>query len=130
MLIQNILSYDDFTYYLENYKYIFVNVYATWCKPCKVIKPLIEQFVSTIDKNEYIYLKINSDILDKYIDFTDFFIINKLPYFAFIKNKKTDTHFEPGDFLVVSKKIHLLITTDDDIENKRLTDNFKLDNDF
>jgi thiol-disulfide isomerase/thioredoxin len=130
MLIQNVLSYEDFTHYLENYKYIFINVYATWCKPCKEIKPLIEKFVSVINKSEYIYLKIDTTVLEENIDFSNYFKINKIPYFAFIQDKKTQESFESPDFMIVSKKIHEIINNKDKEEKDQLSENFKIDNDF
>ena len=55
MLIQNIISFDQFKQYMQNYKYVIVNIGASWCKPCNLIKPHIEKFISVMDEIEYIY---------------------------------------------------------------------------
>ena len=130
MLIQNVLSYEDFTHYLENYKYIFANVYGTWCKPCKEIKPFIEKFVTVIDKPNYIYLRIDATILEENVEFANYFKINKIPHFAFINDKKTQESIESGDFTLVSKKIYELINNEEQKENIQLSENFKIDDDF
>jgi thiol-disulfide isomerase/thioredoxin len=130
MLIQNVLSYEDFTHYLENYKYIFANIYGTWCKPCKEIKPYIEKFISVIDKSDYIYLRIDISVLEEDMNFANYFKINKIPHFSFIKDKKTQESIESADFITVSKKIHELINIEEKLEKEQLSENFKIDNDF
>lgn len=105
MLIQNIMSYDDFLNYLKNYKYIIVNISASWCKPCIAIKPQIEKFITVIDESDFIYLKLDNSVYEENIGFSHFFNLKKLPYFAFIKNEKFVESFVSGDFSIVSKKI-------------------------
>ena len=119
MLIQNIKSYDDFTNYMNTYKYIIVNISASWCQPCISIKPHIEKFVSVIvdenDENKFIYLKIDNSVYEKYVEFEKFFKINKIPYFGFIKNNKIVDAFVSGDFKFVSKKIFDNISNEKDL---------------
>ena len=105
MLIQNIISFDQFKQYMQNYKYVIVNIGASWCKPCNLIKPHIEKFISVMDEIEYIYLKIDNSIFDEDIEFEKFFHLGKIPYFAFIKNGNIIDHFVSGDFNIVSKRI-------------------------
>jgi thioredoxin 1 len=105
MLIRNIISFKQFKEYINNYKYIIVNISATWCKPCITLKPQIEKFISVIDETNYIYLKIDNLIFDKDIELLTFFKLNKIPYFAFIKNGSIIDNFVSGDFNKVSKRL-------------------------
>ena len=106
MLIQNILSYDDFSNYLETYKCVVINISAEWCKPCAIIKPQIEKFVSVIENPDIIYLKLDNSFYDEDSRFDEFFNLKKIPYFGLIYQKKIVDSFVSGDFTFVSKKIH------------------------
>jgi thiol-disulfide isomerase/thioredoxin len=118
MLIQNVISYKDFSNYMKNYKYVIVNISAPWCKPCVAIKPKIEKFVSVIDESEYIYLKIDNSIYEEDPDFDNFFELKKIPYFAFIKDNLMIDSFVNGDFDFVSQKIMLFIKNEREMEKK------------
>jgi len=121
MLIQNILSYEDFKSYLERYKNIIVNISANWCKPCMAIKPQIEKFVTVIDNSQIIYLKLDNAIYDEFPEFNTYFNIKKIPYFALISEGKIIDSFNSGDFIYVSKKIHDFQSNNSD---------FKIDSNF
>lgn len=105
MLIQNIISYEDLLNYIKNYNHIFINISANWCKPCNEIKPLIEKFVSVINENNVIYLKLNYAVYEEDDLFNKFFNMKKIPYFGYIKNGELISSFGSGDFSYVSKKI-------------------------
>jgi len=106
MLIQNILSFDDFKTYLDNYKGVIINISAEWCKPCAIIKPQIEKFISVIENSDVIYLKLDNSIYDEDYRFDSFFNLKKIPYFAFISQNQIIESFISADFMYVSKKIH------------------------
>jgi thiol-disulfide isomerase/thioredoxin len=112
MLIQNVISYEDFSNYMKNYKYVIVNISASWCKPCVAIKPRIEKFVSVIEESDYIYLKIDNSVYEEDPNFDSFFGLKKIPYFAFIKDNSMVDSFVNGDFDFVSKKIILFIKSE------------------
>jgi thiol-disulfide isomerase/thioredoxin len=118
MLIQNVVSYEDFSNYMKNYKYVIVNISASWCKPCVAIKPKIEKFVSVIDESDYIYLKIDNSVYEEDSDFDNFFALKKIPYFAFIKDNSMIDSFVNGDFDFVSQKIMLFIKVERELEKK------------
>jgi thiol-disulfide isomerase/thioredoxin len=105
MLIQNISSYEDFINYLKNYKNIIVNISAPWCKPCMLLKPQLEKFISVVDNNNFIYLKIDHSVYEEESEFQKFFEVKKIPYFAYINNEVIIESFVNGDFPFVSKKI-------------------------
>jgi thiol-disulfide isomerase/thioredoxin len=129
MLIQNIISFEQFKEYIENYKYIIVNISAQWCKPCIAIKPHIEKFISVIDESEYIYLKIDNSIYDEDTEFGDFFHLDKIPYFAFIKNGVIIDNFISGDFNIVSQRLFNNITNERN-EDKEKYNNLIINDDF
>ena len=118
MLIQNVISYEDFSNYMKNYKYVIVNISAPWCKPCVAIKPKIEKFVSVIEESDYIYLKIDNSIYEEDPDFDNYFGLKKIPYFAFIKDNNMIDSFVNGDFDFVSHKIMLFIKAERELEKK------------
>ena len=130
MLIQNIISYTDFQHYLEKYKYIIINISAPWCKPCNLIKPNIEKFISAINDIEIIYLKIDNSIYEEYPLFETFFHMKKIPYFAFIRNKEILENIVSGDFENVSKKIFNFTVLIKEEEKKILEESFNENNDF
>ena len=113
------MSYEDFKNYLLKYKYIIINISAVWCKPCMLLKPKIEKFVSVIDNSDYIYLKLDNAIYDEESEFNTFFNFKKIPYFACIKDSKIIDSFVSGDFPFVSKKIF------DFVSKERVEDNKK-----
>lgn len=115
MLIQNILSYIDFINYLNQYRYVIVNISATWCKPCKIIKNPLEKFISVIDNPEFIYLKLDSSIYEEYKEFDLYFGIKQIPYFSFIKEGKIIDSFISGDFGFVSKRLFRLMSNNKEI---------------
>jgi len=129
MLIQNIKSYENFETYLQKYKYIIVNISATWCKPCIVLKPHIEKFVTVIDEIEFIYLKLDNNIYDTDNRFDIFFKLKKIPYFCIIQNEKIIDSFVSSDFSFVSKKIYDSVTSKKD-EEKILNNTFFKNDDF
>jgi thiol-disulfide isomerase/thioredoxin len=129
MLIQNIISFNQFNEYLNNYKYIIINIGASWCKPCAAIKPHIEKFISVIDEANYIYLKIDNSIFEEDNGFEKFFSIDKIPYFAFIKNGIIIDNFISGDFNIVSKRLFDNITKEREDDKKKYT-NLDINEDF
>jgi len=110
MLIQNVSSYEDFQNYISKYKFIIVNISASWCKPCVAIKPNLEKFISVIEEPDFIYLKIDNSIYDMEPEFERFFSLKHIPYFAFIRNGTIVNAFVSGDFQVVSKRLFDNIT--------------------
>lgn len=111
MLIQNVMSYDDFLNYVNNYKFIIINISAKWCKPCVALKPQIEKFVNVIDEPDFIYLKLDNSIYDEEVEFHKYFILKSIPYFSFIKERNIIDSFTNSDFNFVSKKIFNFISS-------------------
>lgn len=65
-------------------KPVVVDVYASWCGPCQMMKPIFEQLSEEL-KDKYIFAKLNVDELrDQSIAFG----VSSVPTFIFIKNGK------------------------------------------
>lgn len=122
MIIQNVISYDQFINYINKYDNVIVNISATWCKPCNIVKPLIDKFLSVIDDIDFIYLKIDMDIIEEYSEFKKFFEIKKIPYFSFIKKTEIINYFHSSDFNFISKKIFENISKEREIEKIKYND--------
>ena len=60
---------------------IIIDMYATWCGPCKMIAPKIEQLSNTY--LNAIFVKINVDEAE---EISNHFKITSMPSFIFIKN--------------------------------------------
>ena len=129
MLIQSIETYQELQEYIKKYKYIIVNISATWCKPCMELKPLIEKFISVLvtDQKDYIYLKIDEEHYSSDGQFNNLFHMKKIPYFSILKNAIMEDMFVSGDFSYVSTKIFEYIRHEKMINN---TADFKVDDDF
>lgn len=126
MKIENINSFDELVKYLNFYKYVIINISAPWCKPCKEIKPKIEKFLTVIDKNDFIYLKIDHDLYSSDTNFESLFNVSKIPYFCIMKNKIIQFSMVSGDFLEVSSNLHRIIV----LLEAQEKNNFTIKDDF
>lgn len=68
----------------NNDKLIFVDFYATWCGPCKIMDPIIEELASEY-KNQVSFYKMDVD--KNKVD--DALGVTAMPTYFFIKNSKT-----------------------------------------
>ena len=66
---------------LNNPKTVLVDFYAEWCKPCEMIKPLLEQ----IDK-EYTEVEICKLNVDNYPQLASKYAIKSIPAIISFKN--------------------------------------------
>ena len=58
-----------------------IDFYATWCGPCKMIAPQIEEMSNTMDN--IVFLKVDVDEAE---DVAQEYNITAMPTFLFIKN--------------------------------------------
>ena len=134
MQIKVINSFETFEDYLNKYEYIIVNISAIWCKPCIAIKPMMEKYISVINEEEFIYLKIDNSVYETDDRFDDIFHMKKIPYFGMIVKKELKESIVSGDFNIVSKKIYNFVkdnkNNDVNIINDFDKDNFDNNEDF
>jgi peroxiredoxin len=58
---------------LEDYhgKVVFLNFWATWCKPCIAEMPAIDRMIAELDKEEYVFLAASDENMDKIRKFVE-----------------------------------------------------------
>ena len=79
---------DIFTLNDFQEKVLLINLWATWCEPCKEEMPSLDSLQSYFDKNEFLVLTINLDRgpKKKALDFFDDFGITNIETFFDDKN--------------------------------------------
>jgi peroxiredoxin len=65
-------------------KVILVNVWASWCPPCRAEMPAIERVFQAYKNRRFMVLAINSTVQDKVADAHDFAIKNKFSFPIFL----------------------------------------------
>jgi thiol-disulfide isomerase/thioredoxin len=118
MKVIEINTLQEYINLINDNNNIILNVSATWCKPCMTIKNEIDIYMKNVNIPNYIFGKINFDIINEDEEFNHFMKIQKIPYFCIIKNKYIENE-------IISSKIKEIT---DFIDNN--IDNFELNNDF
>ena len=72
---------------------VVVDFYATWCGPCKMISPKVEELAKEL--TNVLFLKVDVDECE---DLAVEYNIMSMPTFVFIKNKQTLTTFSGAHF--------------------------------
>ena len=64
----DLINSTDFEKILMDNEFVLVDFFATWCPPCKMLAPILEQISN--ERNDILVLKVNIDefksIADKY----------------------------------------------------------------
>ena len=84
---QVILNKDNFQEVLESEKLVVIDFWAEWCKPCKILSPIIERLVvfnQRYNKDKIEWFKVNVDENRKFLN--NFRPLRGLPAVAFYKN--------------------------------------------
>ncbi len=63
-MINEIVSYEEFTNALKSEKPVLVDLYATWCGPCKMLSPIIKEFAGEMD-GKIDVIKVDVDVVEK-----------------------------------------------------------------
>jgi thiol-disulfide isomerase/thioredoxin len=113
---------------IKQNKYVIVNISATWCKPCMLLKPNLEKFITVIDESDFIYVKIDFDIYENDERFQEYFVVSKIPFFCFIDTETMKESFVNSDFTIVSKKVMEFISFSREKINNELS-NLKINDD-
>ena len=85
--VHEIDSTEEFDKILKKYNktLIIINMYADWCKKCKVLNPIIEE----IARENYKKIKVIKVDVEQHRDIAIRFNVRTMPLIIFIKNKKT-----------------------------------------
>ncbi len=81
-MIKHIKSSDEFAKSIKEGNYL-VDFYATWCGPCKMIAPILEEISSSID-----VLKIDTDEVP---ELAEKYGIMSIPTLIYFKDGKETT---------------------------------------
>lgn len=116
---------------LNSYDFIILHVSASWCKPCAAIKDELYDFIENYEQseieekivkeektekeeNEYIFLKLDFDVIDEDYSFEDYLLIKKIPYFACIQYNKIVNDLQSSNIEEIKNFIHLNIKQTED----------------
>ncbi len=75
---------EQFNKLLEENELVFVDFYAEWCGPCKMMSPIVEQFDEEM-KGQIKVCKVN---IDENLDLAQAYRITSIPTLALFKNGK------------------------------------------
>ena len=121
MKVIEINSFQEYINFITYNNNIILNVSAMWCKPCMTIKNELDIYLKNVNITNYVFGKINFDIINENEEFNNYLTIKKIPYFCIIKNKNIEND------IVSSKMKEIIDFIDNNIGN---IDNFELNNDF
>ena len=89
---------DELDLFMNDHKFIIINVSAAWCKPCKAIAKPVEDFIKNkICDDNFIFLKCDYDFISDNQIFMEEYKVNKIPYFIFIERGVMKDSFTGAD---------------------------------
>ena len=121
MKVIEINTCQEYINFINDNNQIILNVSAKWCKPCMTIKNEIDDYLKNGNIKNFIFGKIDFDIIYEDMDFNNYLSIKKIPYFCIIKNKNIENE------IVSHKIIEIIDFIDNNIGN---IDNFEINDDF
>ena len=121
MKVIEINTCQEYINFINDNNQIILNVSAKWCKPCMTIKNEIDDYLKNGNIKNFIFGKIDFDIIYEDMDFNNYLSIKKIPYFCIIKNKNIENE------IVSHKIIEIIDFIDIYIDS---INNFELNNDF
>ena len=73
---------NNFEQLISSDKPVLVDFFATWCGPCKMMAPMIDEFATMYDGE----LKVGKINVDQSPDIAQKYNVMSIPMFAFFKN--------------------------------------------
>ncbi|EME31394.1 thioredoxin 1 [Galdieria sulphuraria] len=90
MVVKELTSKTDFDHAIQADKLVVIDFYATWCGPCRMISPYLEELSSDATLNEKGVLFYKVDV-DKLADVAQEVGITAMPTFiCYRKGKKVE----------------------------------------
>lgn len=82
-MVKQLINKDDFEKVISSNDKVIIDFFATWCGPCKMLAPMLEQ---TANKNQtWTILEVD---IDQFKELAGKYGIQAVPTLIFIKNKK------------------------------------------
>ncbi len=75
---------ETFNALIESDKGIMIDFYASWCGPCKILGPIVDELAQENEGRVHI-VKVDTEANPK---LSNFFKIKSIPTIAFLKDKK------------------------------------------
>lgn len=98
--MRHITTVDEFKELLDSSSKIIIDFYATWCGPCKMLTPIIEDLANTL--TDIAIVKVDVDQAD---ELSSMFGIYSVPTVAYIKDKTLVLRkegFQPKDEILAN----------------------------
>jgi len=102
--VVKIESFDELNDTIQNNKFVVIDFGATWCGPCKKIKPYFELLAENHKNCVFCYVDIDDcpDIAEEYY-------INKLPTFLIYKDKENCDEYVGGSEIQMKESIEKIL---------------------
>ena len=97
----NITSRAHFNTILDTYQNVIIDFTASWCGPCKQLKPILKRLNSEIDEVQIITVDV-----DKLEPIADEFHVMHMPTLIAMKNGKKRVSLENQSYTRLKKEIH------------------------
>ncbi|MGL5530559.1 MAG: thioredoxin [Culicoidibacterales bacterium] len=94
-----VTTVEEFQAKVASGKYL-VDFYATWCGPCQMLLPVLEEVTPTLAESDVEILKVNVDELPQLAQQYGVMSVPSLFVIADGKIKNSDAGFKPADALV------------------------------
>ena len=79
----DLINSTDFEKILMDNELVLVDFFATWCPPCKMLAPILEQISN--ERNDILVLKVN---IDEFKSIGDKYDVHAVPTLVFFKNNE------------------------------------------
>jgi thiol-disulfide isomerase/thioredoxin len=88
-------------------KTLFINLWATWCGPCRVEMPSIQNLYNTVDKDKVVFIILSLDHKDPYAKVTKFVQDKEFNFPVYLPASELPSQLQvksiPTTFIVDSK---------------------------
>jgi len=81
--MEHIKTVDEFKKIIEENQNVVVDFFATWCGPCRMLSPIVEELEK--EHSEIKFIKVDVDEAE---ELANMFSISSIPMLAYIKNQQ------------------------------------------
>ncbi len=97
---------DELDIFMNDHKFIIIQVSADWCKPCKTITPLVNEYIQKLECDKtFLFLKCDFDTMNECESFMETYHIQKIPHFIFIEYGVMTKSYTGANMDILQKEI-------------------------